>query len=629
MNHFLIGGLMIGLGAITLLLTTGYVSGMNSMLDTIFIDTEDFQYRWKTLWLSVFLVIGILLSKKFKRVESLPLNAFTFLGFFILAFGVRMAQGCTSGHGINGLARLSKRSFIAVILFFSFAVITATNFKTLNIHKTETLNKNIYLPLFAVLCWIYYAFKKTIPKDENKKINLSNIIAIVISAGLFSGGLYYSGMYEFSVVKNFLNLKNPNWNYGLLVVFMTAVGVSFIGYRVIGIMKKPFTETCEQTYIKDEDCKFMLPKRNTITKKLIIGSILFGIGWGITGMCPSTFPIRLGIGDPSAYIALLALFIGYHSEFLFENLTFVNSNHDNIILHQFFDPPSSSFTYIMGDKYTNEVVIIDSVYNETNYEIPTTKLIGNLYYIDHDIPTHEALIQFCDIMNYNIKYLLNTHIHVDHITANDKIKSIRYIPSIIGSYNDSAKSDLKYENMNEIKISENLSLKSFKTPGHTEDCHSLLLRTEKDNYLFSGDALLITGIGRTDLDSKQSIEDYQKNKEILFNSLLTIIEKIDELNKPVYIYPAHDYTERRYTTYEEILNINPYMRLAYEYYKTKNNTIKDKFIKVFTEKEKSLAHFDEYDINLCVDINKMCGVVDDISYETLDQLWSKSSGACG
>ena len=135
MKHFLIGGLMIGLGAITLLLTTGYVSGMNSMLDTVFIDTKDFQYRWKTLWLSVFLVIGILLSKKFKRIESLPLNAFTFLGFFILAFGVRMAQGCTSGHGINGLARLSKRSFIAVILFFSFAVITATNFKTLKIHK--------------------------------------------------------------------------------------------------------------------------------------------------------------------------------------------------------------------------------------------------------------------------------------------------------------------------------------------------------------------------------------------------------------------------------------------------------------------------------------------------------------
>ena len=627
MKHFLIGGLMIGLGAITLLLTTGYVSGMNSMLDPVFLDTDNFQYRWKTLWLSVFLVIGILLSKKIKRVESLPLNFFTFLGFFILAFGVRMAQGCTSGHGINGLARLSKRSFIAVILFFSFAVITATNFKTLSIHKTDTVNKNIYIPLIAVLIWIYYAFNKTIPKDENKTINIYNIIAVILSAGLFSGGLYYSGMYKFSVVKNFINLKNPNWNYGLLIVFMTAVGVSFIGYRLIGIMNKPFTKTCEQTYIKDEECKFMLPKRNTITKKLIIGSILFGIGWGITGMCPSTFPIRLGIGDPSAYIALFALFIGYHSEFIFENLTFVNSNHGDIIIHQFFDPPSSSFTYVVGDKSTNEVVIIDSVYNETNYEIPTNKLLDNLYYIDHDIPTHEALITFCDNMNYKIKYLLNTHIHVDHITANDKIKQIRYIPSVIGSYNDSTKSDFKYDELNQIDISEKISLESFKTPGHTKDCHSLLLQMPNDSILFSGDVLLITGVGKKDLDSKKSIEDYNKNKELLLNSLLKIIEKISKI--PTTIYPAHDYTERRHTTYDEILKINPYMILAHEYYETKDEKYKTEFIETFIKKEKTLAHFDDYDINLCVDINKMCGVVDDISYETLNQLWSKSSGACG
>ena len=104
MKNFLVGGLLIGLGAVTLLMTTGYISGMNSMLDTIFIKTDDFQYRWKTLWLSVFLLFGIILSNQSKNVESLPLNVFTFISFFTLAFGVRMAQGCTSGHGINGLA---------------------------------------------------------------------------------------------------------------------------------------------------------------------------------------------------------------------------------------------------------------------------------------------------------------------------------------------------------------------------------------------------------------------------------------------------------------------------------------------------------------------------------------------
>ena len=444
MKNFLGGGLLIGLGAVTLLMTTGYISGMNSMLDTIFIKTDDFQYRWKTLWLSVFLLFGIILSNQSKNVESLPLNVFTFISFFILAFGVRMAQGCTSGHGINGLARLSKRSFVAVGIFFGCAVLTSTFFTTLKIHKTESMNNNILIPIIFVMTWIIYAFKKTVPKDENSNVNLFNIIAVTISASLFAGGLVLSKMYQFSVVKDFLNLKSKNWNFGLMIVFGSAVLVSLMGYQLVGKMNQPLTLTCEQTYIKDEDCKFMFPKRNQINTKLIVGSSLFGVGWGLTGMCPSTFPIRLGIGDPSAYLALLALYLGYKSEDLFENIIQVKSLSDTIILHQFFDKPSSSFTYVVGDKETKEVVIIDSVYNTTNYEIPTMKIVNDFYFIDKNIPTSVALLKFCDLMNYKIKYLMNTHIHVDHITANSEIKKLREIPSIIGDY-ENTKSDLKYE----------------------------------------------------------------------------------------------------------------------------------------------------------------------------------------
>jgi len=528
MKNFLVGGLLIGLGAVTLLMKKGYISGMNSMLDTIFIKTDDFQYRWKTLWLSVFILFGIVLSQKSKNVESLPLNMFTFISFFILAFGVRMAQGCTSGHGINGLARLSKRSFVAVAVFFGCAVLTSTFFTTLKIHNTKSINNNILIPILGIMTWIVYAYKKTVPKDENNSINPFNVMAVTISASLFAGGLVLSKMYQFSIVKDFLNLKSKNWNFGLLIVFGSAVLVSLMGYQLVGKMEKPLTLTCEQTYIKDEECKFMLPKRNQINTKLIVGSSLFGIGWGLTGMCPSTFPIRLGIGDPSAYLALLALYLGYKSEDLFENIIQVKSLSDNIILHQFFDKPSSSFTYVVGDKETKEVVIIDSVYNTTNYEIPTMKIINDFYFIDKNIPTSVALLKFCDSMNYKIKYLMNTHIHVDHITANSEIKKLRGIPSVIGDYKNT-KSDLKYEK-NNITIN-NLNFESFKTPGHTKNCHSLLLRSETENFLFCGDALLITGIGRTDLDSKETEEDYDKNKEILFNSLCEIINKTKDLIK--------------------------------------------------------------------------------------------------
>ena len=628
LKQFFLGGLLIGCGAISLLYSTGYISGMNSMLDTIFIQTDDFQYRWKSLWLSIFILMGLFISNKNKTVESLPLNIITFFSFFILAFGVRMAQGCTSGHGINGLARLSNRSLIAVILFFSFAVFISTNFKTLSIHKTNSIHTNKLIPIFFVILWIIYSFLKTSPKDNNNTINPYNIIAIIISALLFSSGLIYSGMYQFSIVKNFLNFNNPNWNYGLLIVFSTAVITTFIGFKYILSLDQPLTKSCEQSFIKDEECKFMLPKRNIIDDKLIIGSSLFGIGWGLTGMCPSTFPIRLGLGDPSAYLALIALFLGYQSEYLYENITSVQSNHNDIILHQFFDPPSSSFTYIVGDKKTNEVVIIDSVYNQTNYEIPTQRLFSNIFYINPNIPTDEALLLFCDLMNYNIKYLLNTHIHVDHITANNEIKKIKYIPSILSKYPNST-SDLNYESLSNVTINDNLSFNILPTPGHTKHCISLLLHTNLNNYLFSGDALLITGVGRTDLDNTESESDFKNNKLTLFNSLLLIIQSLHHLPNETYIYPAHDYTEKRVITYSQIFDNNPFISYALSYFNTPKESIKNDFLKYFTKKELSLAHFDQYDINLCVDINKMCGVIDNIQPIQLEQLWSKESGACG
>jgi glyoxylase-like metal-dependent hydrolase (beta-lactamase superfamily II)/uncharacterized membrane protein YedE/YeeE len=629
MLNFIIGGILIGLGATLLLLLTGYISGMNSMLDTIFINRDDFQYRWKTLWLSTFLIFGILLSIfGNKKVETLPLNILTFVSFFILAFGVRMAKGCTSGHGINGLARLSKRSLVAVLLFFSFAVLTASNFNILKISTTNSIYGDFsYIPLILVILWIIYAFKKTTKKDEDQQINYKNILAIIISASLFSGGLIYSQMYKFSIVRTFLNIGGNNWNPGLLLVFGFAVIVALIGIQsIIKYRTQPIISTCEQSYIKNKDCKFMLPKRNMIDSKLIIGSSLFGVGWGLTAMCPSTFPIRLGLGDPSAYLALVALFVGYKTENIFENLTIIERN-DDIIFHQFFDKPSKSFTYIVGDPKTNEVVIIDSVYNKNN-NIPTNKILNNIYYCNQHILTPIALIKFCDLMNYNIKYLINTHIHVDHITANTEIKKIRQIPSIIGLYPNTI-SDLNFENLDNIVISENFKLDIIKTPGHTQNCHSLLLKTINKNILFSGDVLLINGVGRTDLDKTHTKNDIIENKNILFNSLLNLITIIEPLDNETIIYPAHDYTEQTYTTYNKIFEINPFMSMVKKYYTTNDINLKDDFINYFTNKEQNLAYFDENDIKLCVDINKMCGVVDNLSLKELDKLWSKESGACG
>ena len=119
-----------------------------------------------------------------------------------------------------------------------------------------------------------------------------------------------------------------------------------------------------------------------------------------------------------------------------------------------------------------------------------------------------------------------------------------YIKSIIGDYKDNT-SDLKFEDVKNIKISDNLKLDILKTPGHTSNCHSLILKNKFRNIIFTGDALLITGIGRTDLDSKDTKEQIIQNKHILFDSLIRIIKELDNLGLDTEIYPAHDYMERK------------------------------------------------------------------------------------
>ena len=204
----LIGGLCIGLGSIMLLFFTGYLSGMNSMWNTIFVDTNDFQYRWKTVWLSTFIAMGLYFSTQLKKVETLPINIITFVSFFILAFGVRMGQGCTSGHGINGLARFSKRSLLAVPIFFGFAVLTASLVNLLPVYKTYSITKPYWiLTSLFLLIWLVYAFQKTHKRDEDKKINYLSYVSVIFSAFLFSYGLVKSGMFNYSIVRNTLNLS--------------------------------------------------------------------------------------------------------------------------------------------------------------------------------------------------------------------------------------------------------------------------------------------------------------------------------------------------------------------------------------------------------------------------------------
>jgi len=99
---------------------------------------------------------------------------------------------------------------------------------------------------------------------------------------------------------------------------------------------------------------------------------------------------------------------------------------------------------------------------------------------------------------------------------------------------------------NEIIEIDNLKIKSLYTPGHTSDSYSFLL----DNYLFTGDTLLINGTGRTDFQNGSSKDAYNS----LFNNLLKLPE--DTL-----VYPGHDYNGKLSSTIGNEKKFNPRLQV--------------------------------------------------------------------
>ena len=117
--------------------------------------------------------------------------------------------------------------------------------------------------------------------------------------------------------------------------------------------------------------------------------------------------------------------------------------------------------------------------------------------------------------------------------------------------------EVKVKDEETIKLDQ-LKIKALYTPGHTSDSFSFLM----DNYLFSGDTLLINGTGRTDFQSGSPYDAYDS----LFNKLLKLPEK-------TLVYPAHDYNGKKNSTIEIEKNNNPRLQVnsKEEYAEIMNN----------------------------------------------------------
>ncbi|BAQ65977.1 YeeE/YedE family protein [Geminocystis sp. NIES-3709] len=127
--------------------------------------------------------------------------------------------------------------------------------------------------------------------------NKQNIVAL-ISGLLFGLGLAVSQMIDRERVIGFLDVMGK-WDATLMFVLGGAVGVTIISFRFILPLKHPFF-----------DQKFYLPTSKDIDQTLIVGSIIFGIGWGISGFCPGPGVVSLVQLNLNPIIFILAFITG-------------------------------------------------------------------------------------------------------------------------------------------------------------------------------------------------------------------------------------------------------------------------------------------------------------------------------
>ncbi len=122
----LIGGLLIGLASALMLLLNGQIAGISGIVGSL-LARKASEFGWRAVF-----VVGLLLGA-FAYVlvtgGAVPVRIEASLPVLVVAgllvgFGTRLGSGCTSGHGISGIARFSKRSIVATLVFMAAAIIT-------------------------------------------------------------------------------------------------------------------------------------------------------------------------------------------------------------------------------------------------------------------------------------------------------------------------------------------------------------------------------------------------------------------------------------------------------------------------------------------------------------------------
>lgn len=237
-----------------------------------------------------------------------------------------------------------------------------------------------------------------------------------------------------------------------------------------------------------------------------------------------------------------------------------------MLFKQLFDKESCTYTYLIADVAAKEAVLIDPVDTQLDIYLDLLK--------EHD---------------FTLKYSLETHVHADHVTASGQLRQKVGAKTAVSSLCGAGSADVQIQDGDVFEFGGE-TIKVIATPGHTPGSISFLWR----DRIFTGDALLVAGCGRTDFQGGSAEAQYD-----------SITQRLFTLPEDTVVYPGHDYNGRWISSIMQEKTSNP--RLA--------GKTKAEFVEIMQTLNLPKPKL----IDMAVPANRYCGVDEDQANQAAEQ----------
>ena len=170
-------------------------------------------------------------------------------------------------------------------------------------HKAPAHNENWLSTLLVIVSMGAVVISTIVSKSMNDSTARAKAMPALITGILMSLGLFVSEMTFPSNIINFLNVSlmhDGTWDASLIFVMISGIFVSFLSYQIIAgykVVNLGFnSKTIGHPILLSRRSKFNIPTNKTIDAHLVLGALLFGIGWSLGGLCPAPAMVVAAVG---------------------------------------------------------------------------------------------------------------------------------------------------------------------------------------------------------------------------------------------------------------------------------------------------------------------------------------------